>query len=112
MRLTRAELALLAALMDNSPRVLSRDQLRHAAFGRGIEPYDRSIDMLIARLRRKIEQDPEQPRLVVTVPGLGYQFAVTAAEWRGRTEHPRKRLLANANPGRPWIGPFYHCRTA
>lgn len=74
-RLTRAEVALLATLMDNSSHVWSRAELRHAAFGRGTEPYDRSIDMLVARLRRKIEQNPKAPRLIVTVPGLGYKFA-------------------------------------
>jgi predicted ATPase/class 3 adenylate cyclase/DNA-binding response OmpR family regulator len=73
-RLTRAEAALLGTLMDNSPRALSREQLRHAAFGRALDPYDRSIDMLVARLRRKIGQDPKAPQLLVTVPGLGYQF--------------------------------------
>jgi class 3 adenylate cyclase/DNA-binding response OmpR family regulator len=73
-RLTRAEVALLATLMDNSYHVWSRAELRHAAFGRGTEPYDRSIDMLVARLRRKIEHDPKAPRLIVTVPGLGYKF--------------------------------------
>src|SRR4029077_13750027 len=67
--LTRAETALLAAFVANPCRVLSRDQLRHAVFGRGAEPYDRNIDMLIARLRRKIESDPRSPRLILTVPG-------------------------------------------
>src|SRR4029077_14283665 len=74
-QLTGAEAALLTALMDNPSRVLSRAQLRHAAFGRGIEPYDRSVDMLVARLRRKIEQDPKAPRLIATVPGMGYKFS-------------------------------------
>jgi TolB-like protein/DNA-binding response OmpR family regulator/Tfp pilus assembly protein PilF len=72
--LTRAECSILAAFGRNAGRVLSRDQLCHAAFGRGVEPYERSIDMHIARLRRKIEPDPNVPRFILTVPGAGYKF--------------------------------------
>src|SRR5262249_21270745 len=54
-RLTRAETALLTAFVDGPPRVLARDQLRYAVAGGGADPYDRSVDMLVARLRRKIE---------------------------------------------------------
>jgi class 3 adenylate cyclase/DNA-binding response OmpR family regulator/predicted ATPase len=75
-RLTRAETALLAAFVDSPRRVLSRDQLRYAVAGRGAEPYDRSIDMLVARLRRKIEPDPKAPRFILSVPGVGYKFDV------------------------------------
>src|SRR5262249_39793352 len=57
-RLTRAETALLAAFVASPCRVLSRDQLRHAVAGHGVVPYDRSVDMLVARLRRKIESAP------------------------------------------------------
>jgi class 3 adenylate cyclase/predicted ATPase len=56
--------------------VLSRDQLRRAVFGRGAGPDDRSVDMLIARLRRKIEPNPKAPRFIRSVPGVGYKFAV------------------------------------
>jgi DNA-binding response OmpR family regulator len=73
--LTRAETALLAAFVGNPCRVLSRDQLRRAVVGRGAEPYDRNVDMLVARLRRKIESDPKSPQFILTVPGLGYKFA-------------------------------------
>src|SRR5215468_811299 len=73
--LTRAETALLTAFVGNPCRVLSRDQLRRAVVGRGAEPYDRNVDMLIARLRRKIEADPKSPQFILTVPGLGYKFA-------------------------------------
>src|SRR5215831_13215875 len=75
-RLTRAETALLTALVDSPRRVLSRDQLRYAVAGRGAEPYDRSVDMLVARLRRKIEPDPKAPRFILSVPGVGYKFDV------------------------------------
>jgi class 3 adenylate cyclase/DNA-binding response OmpR family regulator len=72
--LTRAEAALLTAFVGNPCRVLSRDQLRRAVVGRGAEAYDRNVDMLIARLRRKIEPNPKSPRFILTVPGLGYKF--------------------------------------
>ena len=75
--LTRAETSLLAALGRNPGRMLSRDQLCHAAFGRGAEPYERSVDMHIARLRRKIEPDPKVPRFILTVPKAGYKLVVT-----------------------------------
>src|SRR5262249_29738199 len=73
--LTRAETALLTAFVGNPCRVLSRDQLRRAVAGHGAEAYDRNVDMLVARLRRKIEPNPKSPRFILTVPGLGYKFA-------------------------------------
>jgi len=74
--LTRAETQLLAAFVDSPCRALSRDQLRYAVVGRGVEPYDRSVDMLVGRLRRKIEPDRKAPRFILSVPGVGYKFAV------------------------------------
>ena len=56
--------------------MLSRDQLRRAIVGRGAGSDDRSIDMLVARLRRKIEPNPKAPRFIVSVAGVGYKFAV------------------------------------
>ena len=55
--------------------MLTRDQLLQILTGRDAEAYDRSIDMQIVRLRRKIELDPKRPRLIVTIPGSGYKFA-------------------------------------
>jgi DNA-binding response OmpR family regulator len=75
-RLTRAETALLTAFVASPRRVLSRDQLRYAVARRGAEPYDRSVDMLIARLRRKIEPDPKAPRFILSVQGVGYKFDI------------------------------------
>jgi class 3 adenylate cyclase/DNA-binding response OmpR family regulator len=74
-QLTRCETALLAAFVGSPCRVLSRDQLRHAVVGHGAEAYDRNVDMLVARLRRKIELDSKKPAFILTVPGLGYKFA-------------------------------------
>jgi len=81
--LTRAEFSLLLAFARQPGRVLSRDELTQVVAGRGAEPDDRSVDVLISRLRRKIEPDPKAPRLIVTMPSEGYKFtakpqAVTA----------------------------------
>jgi class 3 adenylate cyclase/DNA-binding response OmpR family regulator len=74
-QLTSGEFGLLRALVKRPGRVLSRDQLLQVLTGRDAEAYDRSIDMQIVRLRRKIESDPTQPTLIVTIPGSGYKFA-------------------------------------
>jgi DNA-binding response OmpR family regulator/ABC-type transport system involved in cytochrome c biogenesis ATPase subunit len=78
--LTRAEFGLLAMLARTSGRVQTRDQLRNGISGRDHAPYDRSIDMLVARLRRKIEPDADRPRLILTVPGVGYKLAASVAQ--------------------------------
>src|SRR5215831_2826363 len=75
-QLTRAQIRLLAAFVDSPRRVLSRDQLSHAVFGHGTETYDRNVDILVARLRRKIEPEAKSPAFILTVPGVGYKFAV------------------------------------
>jgi predicted ATPase/DNA-binding response OmpR family regulator/class 3 adenylate cyclase len=72
--LTRGEFSLLVTLVRNAGRVLSRAQLLGGKDTRHVEAYDRSIDMLIARLRRKIEADQTNPRLITTVAGAGYKF--------------------------------------
>jgi two-component system alkaline phosphatase synthesis response regulator PhoP len=72
--LTPTEFALLAALMRNSGRPLSRGQLLDAAQGDTFESYERTIDAHIKNLRRKIEPDPANPQLIVTVFGVGYKF--------------------------------------
>jgi TolB-like protein/DNA-binding winged helix-turn-helix (wHTH) protein len=72
--LTRGEFALLRIFATRPGRVLSRDTLLNAFADRRFEPFDRSIDVLVGRLRKKIEPDPKQPRLIVTVPGEGYRF--------------------------------------
>jgi len=73
--LTRAELTLLLSLARRPGRAVSRDELTRAVAGRGAERGDRSVDVLISRLRRKIESDPKSPRMIVTVPGVGYMLA-------------------------------------
>ncbi len=75
--LTPAEFALLAALVRQPGRVWSRDDLLCQFRGADAEVYDRSVDVLILRLRRKIEPNPRQPQYVRTERGLGYLFEGT-----------------------------------
>jgi len=75
LRLTRAEFELLATLVVNRGRVCTRDSLIDHVSRRGHDPFDRTIDVLIGRLRRKIEDDPAKPRRIITVHGVGYMFA-------------------------------------
>jgi DNA-binding response OmpR family regulator/class 3 adenylate cyclase len=86
--LTRAESSLVMALVRNPGRVLSRDQLSHAIGGHGAEPYGRSVDMQIGRLRRKIEPDPKAPRFILTVSGAGYKFAAAPQSIKGNSDSP------------------------
>ena len=74
--LRRSEFELLLAFVNNPGRVLSRDYLLEMVAGRHSDQYDRSIDVLVGRLRRKIEPLPGRPRLILTVPGVGYRLAV------------------------------------
>lgn len=71
-RLTQFEFELLATLAKNPGCVMSRDSLIDHVNGRDRAPNDRTIDVLIGRLRRKIETTPKQPRIIVTVQGVGY----------------------------------------
>jgi two-component system phosphate regulon response regulator OmpR len=72
--LTGMEFDLLRVFAEHPNRVLSRDQLLTLTRNREWEPFDRSIDIRIARLRRKIEADPEKPKTIKTVRGAGYIF--------------------------------------
>jgi two-component system, OmpR family, response regulator len=72
--LTSAEFDLLTVLVSNSNRVLSREQLLDLTQGRSAEAFDRSIDVLISRLRKKLQNDADAQGLIRTVRGTGYQF--------------------------------------
>jgi two-component system phosphate regulon response regulator OmpR len=72
--LTSMEYELLRVFAEHPNQVLSRDRLLTLTRNREWEPFDRSIDIRIARLRRKIEEDPENPRAIRTVRGAGYMF--------------------------------------
>jgi DNA-binding response OmpR family regulator len=73
--LTTAEFNLLELLARRPQRVHSRDTIMDLLKGHDWTPFDRSIDALVSRLRRKIEIDPDNPRLLKTVRGVGYIFA-------------------------------------
>ena len=72
--ITSTDFDLLRVFAENANRVLSRDQLLTMTSNREWEPFDRAIDIRIARLRRKIEADPENPAVIRTVRGAGYMF--------------------------------------
>jgi len=72
--LSRAEFELLEVMVQHPNRVLSRDFIMECLVGHDRDPFDRSIDVRVTRLRHKIEEDPAKPRFVRTVWGIGYQF--------------------------------------
>lgn len=74
LRLTSGEFAVLAVLLRHPRQPLSRDRLMSLARGRGHEAFERSIDVAVARLRKLLEDDPRQPRLIQTVWGVGYVY--------------------------------------
>jgi len=74
--LSNGEFNLLAALLATANRVVTRDQLIELSRRYDNEVYDRAVDVQILRLRRKIEADPAEPRIIVTERGVGYRVAV------------------------------------
>ena len=78
-RLTTGEFAVLAALVGRPRQPLTRDQLMSLARGREHDAYDRSMDVMISRLRKLIERDPRAPRYLQTVWGTGYVFVPDGA---------------------------------
>jgi two-component system OmpR family response regulator len=73
--LSTGEFDLLLAFLEHPQRILTRDQLLDLARGRSPVPFDRSIDVQVSRLRRKIEADPRSPKIIATVRGDGYMLA-------------------------------------
>jgi DNA-binding response OmpR family regulator len=74
MRITSGEFDLLAIFLRHANRVLNRDQIMDLLKGHDWTPNDRSIDNQVARLRKLIEVDPSNPRLLKTIRGAGYSF--------------------------------------
>ena len=72
--LSNAEFRLLWTFIERPRRVLNRDQLMDAARGTSSTAYDRSIDLLVSRLRQKLDDDPRDPKLLKTIRGEGYLF--------------------------------------
>jgi DNA-binding winged helix-turn-helix (wHTH) protein len=99
--LTRGEFALLRVFVARPGRVIGRDALLGALANRRFEPFDRSVDVLVGKLRRKIEPDPKQPRLIVTVPGEGYRFDGLAKTSLSDPKPPIIVLAPQDDPERP-----------
>ena len=78
--LSTAEFDLLKVFLERPQRVLSRDQLLDLARGREAVAFDRAIDTLVSRLRRKLEQDPKNPELIKTIWGGGYMFSADVTQ--------------------------------
>jgi DNA-binding response OmpR family regulator len=75
--LTPHEFQLLSAFVRHGHRVLTREAIRELVAGRDWSPEDRSVDVLVGKLRKKIERDPQAPRLIDTVRGVGYKLTPT-----------------------------------
>ncbi|ROR20795.1 DNA-binding response OmpR family regulator [Comamonas sp. BIGb0124] len=73
--LTSYQFDLLVTLAERAGRVLTRDQIMEAVRGRELEAFDRSIDVHMGRIRAAIEEDPKNPKRILTVRGVGYVFA-------------------------------------
>lgn len=73
-RLTSYEFQLLSALVQSANRVLSRDQIKENITGRDWIPTDRSVDVLVGKIRKKIEENPHKPNLIKTIRGAGYKL--------------------------------------
>lgn len=78
--LTSGEFALLQVLVEHPNQVLTRDQLMTYMHGRDAGPFDRSIDVQVGRLRRKIEPDPAHPQRIKSIRGAGYLFSPTVRQ--------------------------------
>ncbi len=72
--LTGHQFDLLVALAENAGRVMTRDQLLRLVRGTALEPFDRSIDVHVSRIRAAVEEDPKSPRRILTIRGVGYLF--------------------------------------
>ncbi|ABR89809.1 two components system response regulator [Janthinobacterium sp. Marseille] len=83
--LSGAEYRLLRVFLDHPQRVLTRDQLLNLTQGRDADPFDRSIDLLISRLRQRLQDDAREPRYIKTLRSEGYVFSAAV----GNHEEPR-----------------------
>ncbi|HKT17898.1 MAG TPA: AAA family ATPase [Stellaceae bacterium] len=99
--LTRGEFAILRVFVARPGRVISRDTLLDALANRRFEPFDRSVDVLVGRLRRKIEPDPRRPSIIVTVLGGGYKFAAALCKEEPTTAPKSEETAVNSVPRPP-----------
>ena len=80
--LSGAEFRLLNVLLTHANRVLNRDQLLDLTQGRESDPFDRSIDVLVSRLRKRLREDPRSPDIIKTVRGEGYVLSAKVTRCR------------------------------
>ncbi len=80
--LSNAEFRLLNTFLQTPRRLLSRDQLMEQARGRAMDAFERSIDLLVSRLRQKLADDASEPSMIKTVRGAGYLFNVQSVQVR------------------------------
>jgi two-component system OmpR family response regulator len=85
--LSNAEFRLLFTFLQMPRRLFSRDQLMEQARGRAMESFDRSIDLLVSRLRQKLADDPREPKMIKTVRGAGYLFNVRSVQGQPAWQH-------------------------
>ncbi len=78
--LSNAEFRLLSTFLHTPRRLFSRDQLMEQARGRSMDAFERSIDLLVSRLRQKLADDPRDPKMIKTVRGAGYLFNVQSVQ--------------------------------
>lgn len=78
--LTTNEFKVLTVLLTNPGQVFSREQLVEKAFGIDYEGFDRTVDTYIKNIRQKIEDNPKEPKYVITVYGMGYKYIPNFAE--------------------------------
>jgi adenylate cyclase len=100
--LRRSEFDLLACFVRSPGRVLSRDHLLNAVAGRLSTSFDRSVDVLVSRLRHKIEADAKMPSLIVTVPGTGYKFTGRPFALSSGSAHT-PAMVVDATNGKPRV---------
>ncbi|MGO9992101.1 MAG: winged helix-turn-helix domain-containing protein [Steroidobacteraceae bacterium] len=98
--ISNGEFGLLAAFLGHPERILSREQLVELSRLRSTDVYDRSIDVQVLRLRRKIETDPSRPELIKTERGCGYRFCASVATVHStaRLDTATRRLGSGAVP--------------
>ncbi|MEY4735756.1 MAG: hypothetical protein RL302_75 [Pseudomonadota bacterium] len=80
--LSNAEFRLLNTFLQTPRRLFSRDQLMEKARGRAMDAFERSIDLLVSRLRQKLADDPDEPSMIKTVRGAGYMFNAQSVQGR------------------------------
>jgi two-component system response regulator CpxR len=82
--LTTVEFGLLEALMRSAGRIVTRDELAKNVLGRELSPFDRSIDMHVSKLRRKLGDLPDGEERIKTVRSVGYLYAAAPVAAKGR----------------------------